>query len=335
MAGGKDAKELWQQDVRRIARGIRRRVAEHVLLNGGGYLSQACSSAEIFSVLYARVMNLAPVEKPLVPAPFGGVPSEKNLSYRTGGYFNGAPSAGADRFFLSPSQYSLVLYAALVETGRMAPEGLLQFNGDGSSVEMIGAEHSPGMEIMSGSLGQGISQAAGIAMARKRRGESGRVWLFMSDGEFQIGQTWEALQAMAWHNLDNMGIFIDEFQIGQTWEALQAMAWHNLDNMGIFIDANGYQCDGSVASVMNIEPLDRRLDAFGAAVIKVNGHDVDALAEAAAQIGGGRPLAVICATCPWQGLEILKERDPRFHYVRFSSEEERLRYKQAISSAFQ
>jgi len=308
MAGGKDAKELWQQDVRRIARGIRRRVAEHVLLNGGGYLSQACSSAEIFSVLYARVMNLAPVEKPLVPAPFGGVPSEKNLSYRTGGYFNGAPSAGADRFFLSPSQYSLVLYAALVETGRMAPEGLLQFNGDGSSVEMIGAEHSPGMEIMSGSLGQGISQAAGIAMARKRRGESGRVWLFMSDGEFQIGQT---------------------------WEALQAMAWHNLDNMGIFIDANGYQCDGSVASVMNIEPLDRRLDAFGAAVIKVNGHDVDALAEAAAQIGGGRPLAVICATCPWQGLEILKERDPRFHYVRFSSEEERLRYKQAISSAFQ
>ncbi|OGS18573.1 MAG: transketolase [Elusimicrobia bacterium RIFOXYA2_FULL_50_26] len=308
MAGGKDAKELWQQDVRRIARGIRRRVAEHVLLNGGGYLSQACSSAEIFSVLYARVMNLAPVEKPLVPAPFGGVPSEKNLSYRTGGYFNGAPSAGADRFFLSPSQYSLVLYAALVETGRMAPEGLLQFNGDGSSVEMIGAEHSPGMEIMSGSLGQGISQAAGIAMARKRRGESGRVWLFMSDGEFQIGQT---------------------------WEALQAMAWHNLDNMGIFIDANGYQCDGSVASVMNIEPLDRRLDAFGAAVVKVNGHDADALAEAAAQIGGGRPLAVICATCPWQGLEILKERDPRFHYVRFSSEEERLRYKQAISSAFQ
>src|SRR3989339_1336787 len=209
MAGGKDAKELWQQDVRRIARGIRRGVAEHVLLKGGGYLSQACSSAEIFSVLYARVMNLAPVEKPLVPVPFGGVPSEKNLLYRTGGYFNGAPSAGADRFFLSPSQYSLVLYAALVETGRMAPEGLLQFNGDGSSVEMIGAEHSPGMEIMSGSLGQGISQAAGIAMARKRRGEAGRVWLFMSGGEFKIGQTWEALQAMAWHNLDNMGIFID------------------------------------------------------------------------------------------------------------------------------
>jgi len=184
---------------------------------------------------------------------------------------------------------------------------LLEFNRDGSSVEMIGAEHSPGMEIMSGSLGQGISQAAGIAMARKRRGESGRVWLFMSDGEFQIGQT---------------------------WEALQAMSWHGLDNTGIFIDANGYQCDGSVASVMNIEPLDKRLEAFGAAVVKVNGHDADALAEAAAQIGGGRPLAVICATCPWQGLEILKEREPRFHYVRFSGEEERRRYKEAIASVF-
>ena len=69
---------------------------------------------------------------------------------------------------------------------------------------MIGAEHSPGMETMTGSLGQGISQAAGIAMARKRKNEKGRVFIFMSDGEFQIGQTWEALQALSFHMLDNV-----------------------------------------------------------------------------------------------------------------------------------
>ena len=82
----------------------------------------------------------------------------------TGADFNGGVSPDRDRFILSPTHYSLVLYAALVETGRMAPDGLLEFNQDGSSVEMIGAEHSPGMEVMTGSLGQGLGQAAGMAL---------------------------------------------------------------------------------------------------------------------------------------------------------------------------
>ena len=152
----------WKSHIEKMARGIRTRVLEHTISNDGGYLSQACSSAEILASLYGRILNLGPVEHPLAPDKFPGVPGPANLSYRNGSFFHGEKSPIYDRFILSPSQYSLVLYAALIEAGRMDGHGLDQFNMDGGTVEMIGAEHSPGMEIMSGSLGQGISQGFGI-----------------------------------------------------------------------------------------------------------------------------------------------------------------------------
>ncbi len=291
----------WQEEVRRVAAGVRRRVLEHTIRNNGGYLSQACSSAEILATLYVQVMHLGKPESPLVPQPFPGVPGPNNPDYFTGAAFNG-PGGQYDRFFLSPAQYALVLYATLIETGRMAEEGLLQFNKDGSSVEMIGAEHSPGMETMTGSLGQGISQAAGVAMARKRKGEKGRVFIFMSDGEFQIGQT---------------------------WEALQAMSFHMLDNVIMYVDMNGFQCDGKMCTVMDIEPLDKRLEAFGCRVFRVNGHDSRRLAEAGSARPDGRPVVVLADTDACRGIEVLKERAPKMHYVRFTSSEEKKRYEAA------
>ncbi len=294
---------LWQDEVKRVAAGIRRRVLGHTINNNGGYLSQACSSAEIMATLYVKVMDLGKIEAPLAPQPFPGVPGPDNSHYFTGAAFNG-PGEQRDRFFLSPAQYALVLYATLIETGRMAEEGLLQFNQDGSSVEMIGAEHSPGMETMTGSLGQGISQAAGIAMARRRKGEKGRVFVFMSDGECQIGQT---------------------------WEALQSISFHMLDNVIIYVDVNGFQCDGKMCTVMDIEPLDKRLEAFGCRVFRVNGHDIKKLAAAGEVSPDGRPVVVLCDTDAAQGLEILKSRAPKMHYVRFSSEEEKNRYVSAYA----
>ncbi len=288
-----------QDEVRRIAAGIRRRVLEHTIKNNGGYLSQACSSAEILATLYGGVMNLGRTDVPIVPPPFAGVPRAGNPHYVTGAAFNGHRGKDLDRFFLSPAQYALVLYATLIETGRMAEEGLLQFNKDGSSVEMIGAEHSPGMESMTGSLGQGISQAAGTAMARKRNSETGRVFLFMSDGEFQIGQT---------------------------WEALQAMSFHMLDNMIIYVDVNGFQCDGKMCTVMDVEPLDKRLESFGARVFRVNGHDIKRLADAGSLTPDGRPVVVLADTDACRGLNVLKARAPKMHYVRFTSDEEKGRY---------
>ena len=298
----KKEEALWQDEVKRVAAGIRRRVLEHTVRNNGGYLSQACSSAEILATLYVKVMNLGKIETPLVPKPFPGVPGPDNPNYFTGASFNG-PGPDRDRFFLSPAQYALVLYATLIETGRMAEEGLLQFNKDGSSVEMIGAEHSPGMETMTGSLGQGISQAAGIAMARKRKNEKGRVVLFMSDGEFQIGQT---------------------------WEALQAMSFHMLDNVLIYVDVNGFQCDGKMCTVMDIEPLDKRLESFGCRVFRVNGHDIKRLADVGS---ASRPTAGLLSCCAIpmrrRGLDILKTRAPKMHYVRFTSQQEKDRYAAA------
>lgn len=197
----------------------------------------------------------------------------------------------------------MVVYAALVETGRMEERGFYDFNTDGGISEMIGAMHSPGMEVMTGSLGQGISQAAGIAMARKLRKEPGRVAVFMSDGEFQVGQT---------------------------MEAIQAMCHHKLGNVVVFVDMNGQQCDGPTCKVCNIEPLDARLRSFGAEVIRIDGHDPAALLRCGDPAGrnseGAPPLFVLCDTQPWHGMPFLKARAPKFHYVRFRSASERLEF---------
>jgi len=290
----------WKTEVQRVADNIRLRVLDHVLKNNGGYLSQACSSAEIFATLYMRVMKLGPSEGPMIPQPFSGVPGPDNPNFFNGGVYNGPKAPQLDRFIFSPAHYALVLYSTLIELGRMAPEGLEMFNKDGTTVEMIGAEHSPGVETTTGSLAQAISQAGGIALARRMRGETGRVWVMMTDGEFQEGQV---------------------------WEAVNALSYHRLDNVGVYVDVNGQQCDGAMEDVMHIEPLCSRLETFGARAIEVDGHDIEALAAPAELTPDGRPLFVLARTTPWYGMDILQERAPKLHYVRFTSDEERQRYQ--------
>ncbi len=291
--------ETWELTARRVARAIRRRVLEHTLNANGGYLSQACSAAEILATLYVRVLNLAESVAPPIPPPFSGVPARDNPRAFTGAGYNGPHSPPLDRFYLSCVHYALPLYVTLIETGRLAPAGLAQFNQDGSTVEMIGAEHSPGLEVTGGSLGQTISQAGGIALARRLRGETGRNWLLMSDGEFQSGQT---------------------------WEAVQALTHYKLDNIGVYVDVNAQQCDGLMTDVMNIEPLSARLEGFGARVAVVNGHAFDALAAPAAWERDGRPLFILCYTNPCQDIPLLEARRPKLHYVRFQDAREKNQY---------
>lgn len=285
------------------ARGIRRRVFAHTLANNGGYLSQACSSAEILSCLYGGMANLAPLLTPLAPRTFDGVPSVgRQDAYHTGAEFHGQPNAERDRLIISPAHYALVVYAALIESGRLAQDSLDHFNEDGSTVEMIGAEHSPGFETTTGSLAQAISQGGGIALARKVRGEPGKTWVFMSDGEFQEGQT---------------------------WEALSAASYHGLSNMRIIVDVNRQQCDGPMDRVMIIEPLSLRLQAFGWDVTVVKGHDVPAILNAG-QVEGSKPQVILCYTDPAHGIPLLNERAPVLHYLRFTGAEERARYEEAF-----
>ncbi|PIE31803.1 MAG: hypothetical protein CSA55_04810 [Ilumatobacter coccineus] len=166
---------------------------------------------------------------------------------------------------------------------------------------MIGAEHSPGVETTTGSLAQALSQAGGIALARKRRGDTGKVWVMMSDGEFQEGQTWEAIEALARFELDNVRVIVDN---------------------------NGQQCDGALEGVPTQAPLADRIIAFGASADSVDGHDLDALDGAMTRLTG-RPHFVIANTNPVCGLDLFGERAPVLHYLRFTSDEERQRYVEA------
>lgn len=279
-----------------VALGIRRRVFEHSMHNNGGYMSQACSAAEQLAWLYNEELNLGDPTLPMIPKPFGGVPSAENTEYHTGAGYNGPAEPQYDRLFIAPAHYALVAYATLIETGRMAEEGLQMFNKDGSSVEMIGAEHSPGMEVHNGTLGIGFSTGAGLAYGRKLHGDPGRTWVYMSDGEVQEGQT---------------------------WEAVQAAAHHRIDNLYAIMDVNEQQCDGAMDSVMEVGDIKTKLENFGAAVVEIDAHDIQAMRDAVKEPHKDKPLIILARSCPFQGMGFLERRFPRLHYVRFKSEEER------------
>lgn len=287
-----------------IAHGIRKRVFLHTMRNNGGYLSQACSAAESLAFLYNEALHLGAPTLPPVPKAFAGVPSAHNPDAFTGAGYHGPFAAEYDRFFVSPAHYALVIYSALIEVGRMDENALDHFNKDGGSVEMIGAEHSPGMEVTTGSLAQGLSMASGVAFARKRAGEKGKVWVYMSDGEFQEGQT---------------------------WECISAMRHHEIDNIRVIVDVNRQQCDGAMSSVQELYDLPERIAAFGATCRSIDGHDLDAMRKAADSAEAGKPLVILANTSPYQGMDFLKKRFPRLHYVRFKSEAERKEMRDALA----
>lgn len=285
-----DHRDDWKSAAMRVADGIRRIAFELAVEHEGGYLIQACSSAEILATLYVRLMNLGPSSAPPLPAPFTGVPGSSPRS-RWGGGWNGPDDPAWDRFVLSPTHYSTALYATLVETDRLSSEALEEYGKDGSVLEMIGAEHSPGVEVTGGSLGQALSVAVGRALARKQRGNQGHIWVLISDGETQEGQT---------------------------WEALQSAAAFGLDNLTVMVDANRWQVDGPMDRVMPVGSLCAKAIAFGCSAVEVDGHDVSAIADAATSAEPGRPRVIVCATHPWTGFPGLRRRDDAsVHFVRF------------------
>ena len=282
-------------DVEMAATNIRKHVLKLTLERNGCYLSQACSSAELFATLYLRVLHLSKSEAPRLPEKFPGTPSKENMDYIQGAAYHGSLKAPYDRFFISPAHYAAPVYAALIEADRLDEAALEMFNRDGYSMEMIGANHTPGFENAAGTLDQAISVAGGTAHARKLRGEEGRVFVMMSDGEMEEGQL---------------------------WEAIQAAAFYELDNLVLLVDINGQQVEGETKKVMAIEPLEDRFTAFGAKAISVDGHDIQAIEEAAKQGEKNKPLVILCYTDPTQGIPYLNERRPILHFVRLKQGEE-------------
>lgn len=292
-------KKYSKEEIQTAADNIRKHVLKLTLERNGCYLSQACSAAEMLAVMYLSVLNISESKAPMVPGVFPGTPSKDNMDYLQGAEYHGSLQAPFDRFFISPAHYAAPVYAALIEAGRLSEKSLEMFNRDGYAMEMIGANHTPGFENAAGTLDQAISVAGGTAHARKLKGEEGKIYVMMSDGEMQEGQL---------------------------WEAIQAAAFYKLDNLVLIIDINGQQVEGETKDNMNIEPLADRFAAFGAAAVEVDGHDIEAIEAAAKKGEKDKPLAILCYTSPTKGIPYLDERRPILHFVRLKAGEEYDKY---------
>jgi transketolase len=275
-------------DVERVALGMRRRTLETVIRRRGGYLIQTCSSAEILATLCLALSSRG-------HDPNSSTSGRPRRHSAGSVYLNQADSTD-HRLVASPAHYALALYTAFVEIGRLPESALDAYGNPDSPLELIGADYSPGFEVVGGSLGQGLSQAVGIALGRRRHGDSGRTFVLLSDGEMQEGQTWEAVQA-ARH--------------------------HEVTSLTIVIDANGQQIDGDIGSVMAIEQIEERLAAFGADVTVVDGHDVPRLTEALSRKPTDRPPVIVARTNPAQHIEPISGLAPRRrHGLWFTSDPE-------------
>ena len=281
-----------KEEIAEAAKRIRKRILGLTIDRGGCYLAQACSSAEIVTTMYMSILNLGPSLGDPDAQPFPGVPGPDNMDYPKGSLYNGYnykdPDYSKDRFFVSCCHYASVIYCTLVEAGRMSERAIEKFNVDGWNMEMIGAEHSPGFENTSGSLGQTVSIAAGTAHAYKMKGHEGKIYCMLSDGELEEGQDYECFQAASFYGLDN---FI------------------------VVVDVNHQQLEGWTKDVMNIEPLADRFEAFGWKAVTVNGHDIEALQEAAKVEHTGKPLVLLCQTNPDQDMPIISDQMPK-HFIR-------------------
>ena len=155
-----------------------------------------------------------------------------------------------DRFVLSTGHSAIGLFAVLGELGVYDSDELAGYGTDGSRIEESPLEGTPGFEITGGSLGQGLSQAVGIALGERLLGADTRVFCLLSDGELQEGQVWEAAMSAAHHRLRSLTVLVDN---------------------------NGIQADGATAEVMGVEPVVAKFQGFGFDAESVDPHDINAL----------------------------------------------------------
>jgi len=284
-------KRFTDSDIARAAHNVRKRILGLCIERGGCYLTQACSSAEIVTSLYMRLLNIGHSLGDMDAQPFPGVPGPDNMDYPKGSLYNGYdaknPDYSMDRLFVSCCHYAAVFYCTLVECGRLSERAIEKFNVDGWNMEMIGAEHSPGFENTAGSLGQTVSIAAGTAHAYKMKGHTGRIFCMLSDGELEEGQD---------------------------WECFQAAAFYGLDNFTVLVDVNHQQLEGWTRDIMNTEPMVDRMRAFGWEAVECDGHDIKAIERAVATPHAGKPLMVLCQTHPDQDMPIITPLLPK-HFV--------------------
>ena len=242
---------------------VRHGILDGVYSAKAGHPGGSMSATELFTYLYFKEMNIDPKDP---------------------------KKADRDRFVLSKGHTAPGLYATLAHRGFFPVEDLPTLRHTGSYLQGHPNMNTvPGIDMSTGSLGQGISTACGMALASKVQGKTNRVYTLLGDGEIQEGQVWEACMFASHYNLDNLCVIIDN---------------------------NGLQIDGEVTKVMNPHPIDAKLEAFGFDVQCIDGHDFEQIEKAMehAKTVKGKPSAIVMTTVKGKDVSFM-ENNAGWHGV--------------------
>ena len=241
----------------KTANEVRKGIVTSVHSAKAGHPGGSLSAADLFTYLYFEELNVDPK-----------VPKK----------------ADRDRFVLSKGHTAPGLYAALAEKGFFPKEDLITLRHTGSYLQgHPDMKCIPGVDMSSGSLGQGVSAAVGMAIAAKISGDDYRVYTLLGDGEIQEGQVWEAAM-LASH--------------------------HKLDNLLVIVDNNNLQIDGEITKVNSPYPIDKKFEAFNFHVINIDGNDFDQIDAAfkEAKSVKGRPTVIIAKTVKGKGVSFMENQ---------------------------
>lgn len=244
-------------ELQKTANEVRKGIVTAVYSAKSGHPGGSLSAADIYTYLYFEEMNIDPKDP---------------------------KKAGRDRLVVSKGHTSPGYYSALANRGFFPVEDLKTFRHVGSYLQgHPDMKHIPGVDMSSGSLGQGISAAVGMAISAKLSGDDYRVYTLVGDGEIQEGQVWEAAM-LAGHR--------------------------KLDNLVVIVDTNNLQIDGAIDEVNSPYPIDKKFEAFNFHVINVDGHDFDSLRAAfeGARQRKGMPTAIIAKTVKGKGVSYMENQ---------------------------
>ena len=241
----------------KTANEVRKGIVTSVHSAKAGHPGGSLSAADLFTYLYFEELNVDPKDP---------------------------KKADRDRFVLSKGHTAPGLYAALAEKGFFPKEDLITLRHTGSYLQgHPDMKCIPGVDMSSGSLGQGVSAAVGMAVAAKVSGDDYRVYTLLGDGEIQEGQVWEAAM-LASH--------------------------HKLDNLLVIVDNNNLQIDGEITKVNSPYPIDKKFEAFNFHVINIDGNDFDQIDAAfkEAKSVKGRPTVIIAKTVKGKGVSFMENQ---------------------------
>ncbi len=245
------------EELKSVAKTVRGDIVSMLTESASGHPGGSLSAADILTTLFFREMNIDPEN-----------PKDENR----------------DRFVLSKGHAAPVLYSVLARKGYFPVEELKTLRKIGSRLQgHPSMKCLPGIDMSTGSLGQGISASVGMALAGKIDKKDYRVYTLLGDGELEEGQV---------------------------WEAAMSAAHYKLDNLTAFVDFNGLQIDGDITKVMNPSPIDKKFEAFGWNVLVIDGHNIEEIIDAIdkAKNCKGKPTAVICNTIKGKGVSFMENQ---------------------------